>query len=310
MIGFHPDCPPSMALLADHLDSALAAGEDLMAAMLPARADLDETDAEAAPDAVDAFVRRLQQLESSLLLRVLQARRLAVEIGRADTTLKAAGSLFRAQTEALHELILRAGRNGDGGLTRFGDNYAYLRSRGLIAPEAAAPSPYESLTVGEGFRVGGVAGLSQILDMVSAVLDLLDARFGLYVPELVEGGVPEVATDDEPTMEIGQAGSPQCEPAGAALGGDPSQSALVAAVAEATSGSTGRSEQSASAVRPPAAGPSDGGTALAGLAKSDEALRERPAGTGSEEAVDASEPQPSSGPRSLPSMVADIGTVP
>ncbi len=161
MIGIHPDCPPSVALLADHLDAALAAGEDLMAASLPARADLDEIDCEAAPEALDAFVRRLQQLESSLLLRVLHARRLAVEIGRADTSLKAIGALFRAQTEALHELILRAGRTPEGGLVRAGDSHAYLRSRGLIAPEAAAPSPFESLAVSEGFRVGGVGVLSQ-----------------------------------------------------------------------------------------------------------------------------------------------------
>lgn len=184
MIGIHPDCPPSVALLADHLDAALAAGEDLLQASLPPRADLDEIDSDTAPAALDAFVRRLLQLEASLLLRVLQARRLAVEIGRADPALKAAGALFRAQTDTLHELILRAGRTPEGSLVRAGDSHAYFRSRGLIAPEAAAPSPFESLSVGEGFRVGGIVVLSQILDLVSSVLDLLDARFGLYGPEM------------------------------------------------------------------------------------------------------------------------------
>jgi len=201
MIGIHPDCPPSVALLADHLDAALAAGEDLLMASLPPRADLDEIDSESAPEALDAFVRRLLQLEASLLLRVLQARRLAVEIGRADPALKAAGALFRAQTDTLHELILRAGRTPEGALVRAGDSHAYLRSRGMIAPEAAAPSPFESLSVGEGFRVGGIVVLSQILDLVSSVLDLLDARFGLYGPE--------VAAEDGPSgAAAGESSSP------------------------------------------------------------------------------------------------------
>ncbi len=203
MIGIHPDCPPSVALLADHLDAALAAGEDLLLASLPPRADLDEIDRETAPAAIDAFVKRLLQLEASLLLRVLQARRLATEIGRADPALKAAGALFRAQTDTLHELILRAGRTPEGGLVRAGDSHAYFRSRGLIAPEAAAPSPFESLSVGEGFRVGGIVVLSQILDLVSSVLDLLDARFGLYGPEISEkhGPAASEASDEAVTVD-------------------------------------------------------------------------------------------------------------
>ncbi len=220
MIGIHPDCPPSIALLADHLDAALAAGEDLLVASLPARADLDEIDSETAPEALDAFVRRLLQLEASLLLRVLQARRLAVEIGRADSALKAAGALFRAQTDTLHELVLRAGRTPEGGLVRSGDSHAYLRSRGLIAPEAAAPSPFESISVGEDFRVGGIAVLSQILDLVSSVLDLLDARFGLYAPEMAEDvRSPAAPTQGGANVASGEQDTPSLETVIAAVTG-------------------------------------------------------------------------------------------
>lgn len=186
MIGLNPDCPPSVTLLADHLDSALAAGEDLMASTLAARSDLDEADTEAAPEALDDFVRHLMKLESALLLRVLQARRLSADLGQVDGTLKAAGLLFKAQTDALEDLIFRAGRTAAAKLTRPGDGHAYLRARGLIAPEAAAPSPFECVAVSEAFRVGGVAPLGLLLDMVSSLLDLLDARFGLYAPDATE----------------------------------------------------------------------------------------------------------------------------
>ncbi|MGE0700491.1 MAG: hypothetical protein AB7O57_15445 [Hyphomicrobiaceae bacterium] len=204
MIGFHPDCPAGVSLLADHLDTTLAVGEDLLCVTLAPRADLDEQDPDTAPEALDAFVRRLRQLEASLLLRLLQARRLIGEIGRADASLKAAGALFRAQSDALYELIAASGRSEPGALAAGADGHAFLRSRGLLAPEAGAPSPFERLTVSEAFRVGGVAPLGQLLDVVSAVLDLLDARFGLYAPERAvdeaDGGLAEERDSSHPRI--------------------------------------------------------------------------------------------------------------
>lgn len=198
MLSLHPDCPADVSLLADHLDTALAIGEELLALALPARSDLDERDPEQAPAAFDDFVHRLMQLEAAFLLRVLRARRLIGEIGRGEAALRASSSLFRAQTDLLQELILKAADRPEGQLTRVGDSHAYLRSRGLIAPEAAAPSPFESIAVGEGFRIGGIAEIGHVLNLVSALLDLLDAHYGLYSPDVeVEG-----AADGDPSRAI------------------------------------------------------------------------------------------------------------
>jgi hypothetical protein len=183
MISLHPDCPPGATLLADHLDATLAAGEDLLVSSLAARADLDESEPEAAPEALNRFVARLRRLEAALLLRVLQARRHIDDIARGDPLLKASVSLFRAETVLLQELIDGSRSNPEEALEG-GDSFAYLRSRGLLAPEAAGLSYYEGLAVSEAFRIGGVARLGQVLDMVSAFLDLLDARFGLYAPDV------------------------------------------------------------------------------------------------------------------------------
>jgi hypothetical protein len=205
MIGINPDCPPGIALLADHLDASLAAGEDLLALSLAARADLDEVDPQAAPEALEAFVQRLHQLEASLVLRLLQARRLTAEIARADADMRSAAALFRAQTDVLHEMISGSDRDADGRLTRAGDSHAYIRSRGLIAPEAAAPSPFETLAVDESFRVGGVMELGQVLDFVSSALDLLDARFGLFMPDLPDE--PALDGEADNASKSGEAGS-------------------------------------------------------------------------------------------------------
>jgi hypothetical protein len=205
MIGINPDCPPGIALLADHLDASLAAGEDLLALSLAARADLDEVDPQAAPEALEAFVQRLHQLEASLVLRLLQARRLTAEIARADADMRSAAALFRAQTDVLHEMISGPDRDADGRLTRAGDSHAYIRSRGLIAPEAAAPSPFETLTVDESFRIGGAMALGQVLDFVSSTLDLLDARFGLFMPDLPDE--PALDGEADKANRSGEAGS-------------------------------------------------------------------------------------------------------
>ena len=210
MLSLHPDCPADVSLLADHLDAALAIGEELLGSVLPARSDLDEQDPEQAPAAIEDFIHRLMQLEAAFLLRVLRARRLTAAIGRGDAALRASIGLFRAQTDLLQELIVKAANGPEGQLTRTGDSHAYLRSRALIAPEAAALSPFESITVGEGFRIGGVAEVGHILNFVSSLLDLLDAHYGLYSPDDEEEGA--IADDPAPAIESLPPGSAPPEP--------------------------------------------------------------------------------------------------
>ena len=190
MSGFNPDLPPGIALVADHLDAVLAIGEDLLGERLPPRADLDEVDADGAPFALDQFVRQLRQREAALLLRLLQCRRLLVDGGAGGRTLKSAATLFRAQTDALSELIAKATREEARAIPAPVDSLSYLRSRSVIAPEAAQLSPFEAAGATEAFRVGGVAPLGAIMDMVAALLDLLDSHFDLYGDdEAMVGGV-------------------------------------------------------------------------------------------------------------------------
>lgn len=220
MMSLHPDCPPDASLLADHLDAALAIGEELLASTLPARSDLDEQDPDQAPVAIEMFVGRLMQLEAAFVLRVLRARRLVTEIGRTDPALKAAIGLFRAQTDLLQELIVKSAAEADGQLARAGDSHAYLRSRGLIAPEAAAPSPFESIAVGEGFRIGGIAAVGHVLDFVASLLDLLDARYGLYSPDAEdEETADHGAADQGPSEEETHASKSEERVVGAVLSG-------------------------------------------------------------------------------------------
>ena len=166
-------------LLADHLDAALAAGEDLLATRLPALADLDETE-DAAERELARFISRLGRLESVLVGRLLQARRRLAELPRQDSGLKAMTTLFNASTGLLLELVERFREQAQVLFDVGNDRLPFLRDRGLLARDAAGLPLYDMLVVNESYRVGAVVELGPLMDMIAGLLDLLDRRYELY----------------------------------------------------------------------------------------------------------------------------------
>lgn len=227
MIGIESDSPAGVCMLADHLDTALAVGEDMLALEMAPRADLDESDPKAAPELVDRFVQRLRQLELSLITRVLLARRRLAEIVPEDSLMRAAGGLFRAQTALLVDLVVSSEPAGAARLAGASDSFAYLRSRGVIPPEQAAPSPYESVTISENFRIGGVVALGALLDLISSQLDLLDSRFCLYTPSLDETATVPAASQAD-MFEASPSPDPAGEPEAALAAEGPTGTGLSA----------------------------------------------------------------------------------
>jgi hypothetical protein len=169
--------PEGVYLLADHLDAALAAAEDLLALRLEPAADVPE--GTAPEEALRDFVARLRQLEAALLLHLLQARRHAAEITVADAAVRSVLRLVAASTGGLLELVDGYGDTLESFDTG-GDTLQALRRRGLIVADAAGVTPFETVTIGDGYRIGGVVEAGGLLDVVAGALDLLDQRFDLY----------------------------------------------------------------------------------------------------------------------------------
>ena len=176
---------PSIYLLCDHLDAALAAGEDLLSEFLV----LAGAGAATAPD-LAGFVRDVNALELILIARVLQARRRAEEIKRSESQLRPLVSLFVGGTaplvDAASELGDLSGRQFATGATAM----AFLRARGLVAADAAGLGSLERLAVGEEYLVATRIRLGTLLDLIATFLDRLDLAFELY-------GVPK-----EPTLPM------------------------------------------------------------------------------------------------------------
>ncbi|MBL8845272.1 MAG: hypothetical protein JNN24_05830 [Hyphomicrobium zavarzinii] len=174
--------PAVVYLLADHLDAALAAGEDLLKSTLSwnagdARSPEGLTDQRREErEALDAA----RALEMVLLARVLKSRETAHQLAKTEPEFRLVARLYTSGTdivaEAASELsdeTANAFETGDG-MT------AYLRSRGLIAEDAAAPLEAASLTVTEQFLVAGRMNLGALLDLVAMFLDTLETHYELY----------------------------------------------------------------------------------------------------------------------------------
>jgi len=174
--------PLSVYLLADHLDSALAAGEDLIARGHDWRA-LAENPGE--PAEFVARQRRIAEevrgLELMLIARILKARTHARSLAEVDDRFRAVGTLFASGTIALLDAVDECGDARGDDFETGDDVLSYIRSRGLIAPDAPDVRIAADLTIDDNFLVAKRIALGPLLDMASAFLDALDSQYELFV---------------------------------------------------------------------------------------------------------------------------------
>jgi hypothetical protein len=185
-----PTAPAHVYLLAEHLDACLAAGEDLLASSFTWNA--PERDAHAAARArieQREGLALIQALELTLIGRVLRARDHASQLAKEDANFRLIANLFVSGTNTLADAV--AGL-ADPTAERFETGAAataYLRSRGLIEADAAAPIDGATVRVSEELMVARVVPLGLLLDLVAQFLETLDVRYDLFPAE----ATPEAA---------------------------------------------------------------------------------------------------------------------
>jgi hypothetical protein len=174
--------PLSVYLLADHLDGALAAGEDLVARGHDWRS-LAEDPGE--PSEFATRQRRIAEevrgLELMLIARVLKARTHALSLAEVDDRFRAVGTLFASGTAVLLDAVSECGDARGDDFETGDDIVSYVRGRGLIAPDAADVRAAAELTIDDSFLVAKRIALGPLLDMASAFLDALDSQYELFV---------------------------------------------------------------------------------------------------------------------------------
>ena len=177
---------PNIYLLNDHLDAALAMGEDL----LTEKVSLDKP-AGASPlrdwmrqnRDLNHFLATVRTLEYAMTARLLQARKRAEELKRRETRLKPVIGLLIAGTAPLVDAAAELGDTEVRDFEAADSAMTFLRLRGLIAPDAAGLEGQSQLAVTEDYLVAGRIRLGTLLNLVATFLDTLDVLFDLYVDE-------------------------------------------------------------------------------------------------------------------------------
>ena len=189
---------PSIYLIADHLDTMLAHGEDLLALVPPdhgeaAARELAHVQAKLALQRI--FLEQVRAIETRLVTRVLRAREHAENIRRVDGRFKMITDLFVAGTHSVADAAADLVDSTSLDFTTGRDTIAYLRSRGLIADEATIPGRNLPLKISESFRLAGSIDLGALMDLASSYLDALELHYDLYGEHVVAKTEPLTAKD-------------------------------------------------------------------------------------------------------------------
>lgn len=184
--------PPEAYQLADHLDAALAAAEDLIEAgrqWVPATADAGyELVAQMAAER--QVIERVRMFETVLIGRVLKARKRSQELARTAGDLAGMTRLFVGGTAPLLDAVEELGDSTRADFETGNCHIAYLRQRGVIAADAADLPEDRTITFGDGgFLVAGRITLAPLTELIVAFLDALDLHYDLY-PDEPDGAVP------------------------------------------------------------------------------------------------------------------------
>ena len=179
-----PMAPLPVYLLADHLDGVLAAGEDLVTCGADWR-NLAENPGEPETFASSqrAIAEDVRGYELILIAHAIKARDHARTLSQTDKRFAPIADLFVGGTAILMDAVSECGDATDDDFDTGDGLVAYVRSRGLIAPDAANVTNPAQLTIDDSFLVAKRLALGPLLDMAAAFLDALDTQYDLFIAD-------------------------------------------------------------------------------------------------------------------------------
>ncbi len=190
-----PRAPLAVYMLAEHLDAVLAAGEDLVSR------GQDWQMTYLAAGAPDEFAREqrdvaeaVRALELMVVARTLKARDYARDLAEIDPRFQPVANLFASGTAVLLDAVAECGDTRADDFDTGDELIAYIRSRGLIAPDAVTVHTAAQLSIDDTFLIAKRIALGPLLDMAAAFLDALESQYELFAED---EGEPVTAGADE-----------------------------------------------------------------------------------------------------------------
>lgn len=186
--------PASVYLLAEHLDAALAAGEDLTSVLYiwPGKPAREAADVAALRTGRREAIERIRSIELGLIARVLMARELSAGIALEYQQLTPVARLFVSGTAVLVDAVSECADCTEADFDTGDDLTAYVRARGLIGEDAPALADTAPIAANESFLVARRIPLGVLLDLVAAFLDSLESVFDLFSQD-EQGGEPALS---------------------------------------------------------------------------------------------------------------------
>ena len=170
--------PAAAYMLADHLDAALASGEDILA--VGQRTKVDVSSHPGQQVALRSGVELIRSLELAMITRVLKAREWSKALDKADSRFRTIGSLFQSGTNALVDALAEFADATEADFETGDGITAYFRSRGMIDAEAPALADGPAALVTETFRLTGRIELGALLNLIASYLDALEDHFVIF----------------------------------------------------------------------------------------------------------------------------------
>ena len=170
--------PACVYVLADNLDAALAAGEDLRA--VAQHWPCGDPDDPSVMGMRRWVLGRVRVHELSLISRILQARSNAEELAQQQSHFKLLAHLFVSSLNDFEATAQEDRENRPVGLEADLDMVEFLRLRGVVEKDAAGELPYETLKITDSFLIAGRIPLGLTLDLIAEVFDALETQFDLY----------------------------------------------------------------------------------------------------------------------------------
>ena len=182
--------PLSVYMLADHLDAALAAGEDLVARGQDWRT-LAEFGSRTAAFAMAQrnLAEEVRSFELILTARILKSREHARSLAGIDKRFAAIANLFVSGTAILLDAVEECGDARTQDFETGDDVVSYIRSRGLISPEASNVLNPVQLTIDDNFLVAKRLTLGPLMDMAASFLDALATHYDLFVDDTADDNI-------------------------------------------------------------------------------------------------------------------------
>ena len=178
--------PHAVYVVADNLDAALAAGEDLIAV------GGYWTDGDPADPGIWGAQRwavsRFRCHELNLVARMVQARDSIELLAREARRFRPLAQLFVASTGDLAEKFEELNTLIETNFETGGEVIAYLRERGLVDEEAAGLDDFDPDRIGDTFLVAGRVPLVVCMDLIAEFLDAMDSAYDLYPDDLDSDG--------------------------------------------------------------------------------------------------------------------------